>query len=274
MLTKAVFATFALLIVGLDALVQRDSPKTKSSPLAPVKKLDTTFSKNTNIPRPLGRREALALTFGLSSSAFGILSSTDSVHAFENRISEKYNDRPKQRGPMPNDLGVAKRTSISLDGDSTEYDGLKGCRPAPNCFSSSLPVEDDPNHSIPAWVWPKELDKEQAFQNLNQVLLAYPPGQSGVDGGGFEIKTFDPKGGYIYVQFQALKNGYIDDVEFATVGGDRTVQVRSSSRIGYLDFGVNAKRINCITKSLRSKGWDAVGVDFETHKGYSVENEL
>jgi hypothetical protein len=30
-------------------------------------------------------------------------------------------------------------------------------------------------------------------------------------------QTFDATKGYLYVQFQALKNGYIDDVEFAIV---------------------------------------------------------
>jgi len=39
-----------------------------------------------------------------------------------------------------------------------------------------------------------------------------------------------------------------------------------------LDFGVNAKRINYIAKALRAKGWDAPGVEFDTHKGYGEEN--
>ena len=69
--------------------------------------------------------------------------------------------------------------------------------------------------------------------------------------------------------------GYYDDVEFVALGGaDGAVQVRSSSRIGYLDFGVNAKRLNWIAKQLRNKGWDAEGVNLETHQFYKFENEL
>ena len=97
-------------------------------------------------------------------------------------------------------------------------------------------------------------------------------------GGGFQIVKSDPKSGYIYTQFEALKNGYIDDFEVAFIegahGGDRAVQVRSSSRVGYLDFGVNGKRVNFIAKNLRAKGWDAVGVDYDTHRNYAIQNEV
>ena len=179
---------------------------------------------------------------------------------------------------QPKDLGLGVRTSIEND----DYVGLKVCGPAPNCFSSTIPVGEDPDHSIPAWVWPKEFedDKAKAFAQLNQVIASYPPGQNGVDGGGFAVQKFDPDKGYFYVIFEALKNGYYDDVEFAYIapeaGGSssRQIQVRSSSRVGYLDLGVNAKRLNWIAKELRTKGWDAEGVDFKTHQGYVLENEL
>ena len=88
--------------------------------------------------------------------------------------------------------------------------------------------------------------------------------------------TSDANKGYIYTQFQSLKNGYIDDMELVFVDGmgDRAVQVRSSSRIGYLDYGFNAKRLNYIAKTLREKGWDAKGVDYDTHVNYAIQNEL
>ena len=71
----------------------------------------------------------------------------------------------------------------------------------------------------------------------------------------------------------SLKNGYVDDLEFAMINkDDNVVQIRSASRLGYLDFGVNAKRINYFAKALREKGWDAPGVLLETHKGYAEEN--
>lgn len=163
---------------------------------------------------------------------------------------------------------------MTLEGD--EYDGLKGCGISPNCFSSSLSLDDDPDHSIPAWKYPSSYDQNRAFDELKAAIEAYRPGQNGVDGGGFEIKTFDAKKGYLYVQFEALKNGYIDDFEVATLQGGqetRAIQVRSSSRVGYLDYGVNAKRLNYIAEKLREKGWDAEGVNVQTHRRYAIENE-
>ena len=175
---------------------------------------------------------------------------------------------------QPNDLGVLPRTDLGGE----EYLGLKHCGAAPNCFCSSDKLEDDPDHSIPAWIWPQEYgsDLSKVFAELTAVINAYQPGQSNVDGGGFKIITNDAKNGYMYIQFESLKNGYIDDVELAYIPtlGNRAIQVRSSSRLGYLDFGVNAKRLNYIAKALRAKGWDAKGVDFDSHANYAIQNEL
>lgn len=238
----------------------------------------TTSPISSSSSTSTSRRQALLTGFSCitaSAAVFGVFSPRDNAHAFPNKISTKYDDRPKRKGPQPKDLGLATRTT--MEGD--EYTGLKQCGAAPNCFCSTVSLEEDPERSIPAWTWPKATgdDKAKAFQELKEVIEAYTPGQNGVDGGGFEIQKFDAPKGYLYVQFQALKNGYIDDVEFAVVNdqlGDRAVQVRSSSRVGYLDFGVNAKRLNGIATALRTKGWDAQGVNFDTHKGYALENQV
>lgn len=228
------------------------------------------------VPTSVSRSEVVKLTV---SSFVALVASTtlnSDALAFDNKVSNKYDDRPKRRGAQPPDLGVMARKDIVGD----EYQGLKHCGPAPNCFVTTDGVEDDPDHNIPPWIWPNELgnDKEKAFEQLASVIASYKPGQSNVDGGGFKIITSDPRKGYIYTQFESLKNGYIDDVELAyiagAVGGDRAVQVRSSSRIGYLDFGVNAKRLNYIAKDLRAMGWDAPGVDYKTHRNYVIQNEM
>lgn len=184
------------------------------------------------------------------------------------------------------------------DDDYDDYVGLKPCGPAPNCFCSTIPaMENDPDHMIPAWIWPSKMDISTAFAELYDTLQSYPPGQNGIDGGGYEIQVYDPTKGYIYVIYEAWKNGYYDDVEFAASSGmmmtptpppttttstitstasvgARVVHVRSSSRIGYLDYGVNAKRLNWIAQVLRNKGWIAEGVDYSSHRGYVIENEL
>mmetsp|Transcript_6913 Transcript_6913/g.16158 ORF Transcript_6913/g.16158 Transcript_6913/m.16158 type:complete len:257 (-) Transcript_6913:35-805(-) len=230
-------------------------------------------------PSPGGKDSGSTISRRDVVSSFGGLSVFALFHpaanAFDNKISDKYDDRPKQRGGKPKDIGVAKRQDIAGE----DYIGLQHCKPngAPNCFCSTENAEDDAEHSIPAWVWPESLgDKKAAFQQLAEVVNAYEPGQSNIDGGGFKIITNDPEKGYIYAQFESLKNGYIDDVELAFIDGygDRAVQVRSSSRLGYLDFGVNAFRLNYLATKLRAKGWDAKGVDLDTHQNYAIQNQI
>lgn len=211
----------------------------------------------------------------LVATSVATFTGASNSNAFDNKISSQYDDRPKRRGPQPKDLNVGKRKDMVGE----EYKGLKNCGPAPNCFCSTDDVEDDPDHSIPAWKWPQGLSKKQAFEEIEETLKVYKPGHDNIDGGGFKIVTVDTDNGYIYAQYEALKNGYIDDLEFAYIDGldENAVQVRSSSRVGYLDFGVNSKRLNYIAKNLKEKGspgWNAPGVDYKTHRGYFSENNI
>ena len=57
-------------------------------------------------------------------------------------------------------------------------------------------------------------------------------------------------GAYIYVQFESRRKGYIDDMEFNLAKG--VCHVRTSSRLGYTDSGVNAKRFNWFALRLGS----------------------
>jgi len=214
---------------------------------------------------------------GTISASFGILSAisaSEPANAFPNKISTKYDDRPKQRYGQPKNLGVGIRKDMVGD----EYKGLKPCGPAPNCFCSTDSIEDDPEHSIPAWKFPSKVGgREAAFVQLKEAVEAYEPGQANIDGGGFSIVKFDAKAGYLYAQFESLKNGYVDDLEFAYVdnsGAEGEVQVRSSSRLGYLDYGVNAKRLNYLAKAMHAKGWDAPGVDLGIHRDYAIQNQM
>jgi uncharacterized protein (DUF1499 family) len=55
-----------------------------------------------------------------------------------------------------------------------------------------------------------------------------------------------------------LSSRFVDDLEIAV--GAESVAVRSASRIGDSDFGVNAKRINYLAAALRANGWDAPAI--------------
>jgi uncharacterized protein (DUF1499 family) len=55
---------------------------------------------------------------------------------------------------------------------------------------------------------------------------------------------------YLYAQFQSRWLKFVDDVEFFADEGAKVVHVRSASRIGRGDLGVNRARIEAIRKRL------------------------
>jgi uncharacterized protein (DUF1499 family) len=50
---------------------------------------------------------------------------------------------------------------------------------------------------------------------------------------------------YIHAEFRSAAFGFVDDVEFQ-FGPPGVIQVRSASRTGYYDFGVNRERVEAI----------------------------
>ena len=75
------------------------------------------------------------------------------------------------------------------------------------------------------------------------------------------------------MQFESQGKGYRDDMEFAVLNG--VVNVRTSSRLGYLDYGVNAKRHNWFAKRLGAvKGWKTTPIRAKDHPDYFAQNEL
>lgn len=52
---------------------------------------------------------------------------------------------------------------------------------------------------------------------------------------------------------------FVDDFELSVE--EASVCVRSSSRVGDSDLGVNAKRLNFIADALRTKGWAAPSIE-------------
>jgi hypothetical protein len=110
-----------------------------------------------------------------------------------------------------------------------------------------------------------------AVAALKQAIESYPQeGQAGVDLGGWKVA--EPGflggggGGVARIEytsgignFAKFFNGgkpFVDDV-WLQVADDGAVNVRSSSRVGDSDLGVNQKRLQFLAGELRSKGWDA-----------------
>ena len=56
--------------------------------------------------------------------------------------------------------------------------------------------------------------------------------------------------GYLYAQFTTRLMKYVDDVEFWFDAAANVIQVRSASRVGRGDLGVNRKRIEAVRAAL------------------------
>jgi uncharacterized protein (DUF1499 family) len=186
-----------------------------------------------------GRRAFLVSSF----STLPVL--VPAANAFDNRLDDKYADVRPSIGPQPSDLGVSERVSNTKG----TYFGLKPCGTSPNCYCSSAPFEDSPARYLPPW-------GGGSIQDVKKVIDSYEVGQNNIDGGGFEIIKFDEERQYIYVQFQSYKAGYIDDFECWYNPESKTFNVRSASRLGLSDLGVNGKRLEYIATRLEKEfGW-------------------
>jgi len=58
---------------------------------------------------------------------------------------------------------------------------------------------------------------------------------------------------YLHVEFQSDVFRFIDDVEFMVDDMAKVVHVRSASRVGYYDFGINRKRLEKIRQAWNQK---------------------
>ena len=54
---------------------------------------------------------------------------------------------------------------------------------------------------------------------------------------------------YLYAEFRSALLGYVDDVEFHYDGS--VIHVRSASRLGRRDFGVNRARVEELRKRIK-----------------------
>jgi len=162
--------------------------------------------------------------------------------AFDNRLDDKYADALATTGAQPKDLGVATRKSRT----EGSYVGLKMCGNSPNCLASSNPVADLPVRTIAGW-------NGGSIKDVKKVIDTYEVGHDDIDGGGFKVVEYDEKEKYIYVQFQSYKAGYIDDFECWYNPKSGLFDVRSSSRVGYSDLGVNNLRLEYIAGRLEKE---------------------
>lgn len=108
------------------------------------------------------------------------------------------------------------------------------CPTTPNCVSSQ---SQDQEHAIAPFHYATA--PEDAFGKLKSILAA----QSRVT----VLTTTDD---YIRTEFTIPIVGFVDDVEFYLDRVANVIQVRSASRLGESDLGVNRKRVETLRTKL------------------------
>ena len=108
---------------------------------------------------------------------------------------------------------------------------LASCRPTPNCVCSQADPSDREHSIAPLKASMDEVRRAVESLPRTRIVLAHP--------------------NYLYAEFRSRLLSYVDDVEFYFDGA--VMQVRSASRLGRRDFGVNRARVEEIRRLLRQK---------------------
>ena len=104
---------------------------------------------------------------------------------------------------------------------------LAPCPSSPNCVLSQA---SDPKHQIHPIHYTSSV--EIAKERLNQVILSM-----------VDTRIITQNKVYWHVEFTTRWLRFIDDVEFYFPESEALIHLRSASRSGYWDLGVNRKRV-------------------------------
>ena len=113
---------------------------------------------------------------------------------------------------------------------------LRPCRSRLNCIST-----EDTARGNPEAPFPFAGDPEAALDRLAAAIAAMP-------GGRVTLRS----AGYLRAEFQSALFRFIDDVEAAVDPAGGRIQLRSASRVGRGDRGVNRERVRELRRRFGS----------------------
>ena len=126
--------------------------------------------------------------------------------------------------------------------DSRGVHGLMGnrlapCPETPNCVSSDA---DDEKHKVAPYRL--VVEPAEAWNALKEVIASQER---------TTIVTVNES--YLHAEARSAVFRFVDDIEFHLRGADEVIAVRSASRVGRSDFGVNRDRVEGIRSKLRAR---------------------
>lgn len=114
---------------------------------------------------------------------------------------------------------------------------LAACPDRPNCVSSQ---SRDEGHAVA----PFRLKGDAAAWRALQDMLGKQPRTT-------LVKATDR---YSHLECKSRLFGFIDDLELLLDPASGRIDLRSASRVGYFDLGVNRRRIETLRRSLQENG--------------------
>jgi len=131
---------------------------------------------------------------------------------------------------------------LRKDPDILGVDGgrLAPCKRTPNCVSSQADPSDRVHYVTPLRRFG---DTRAAIAAVRAAVAALP-----------RTRIVREDADYLRAEFRSRWMGFVDDVEFLFVPAEGAIHVRSASRLGRRDFGVNRTRIEAIRGMLANSG--------------------
>jgi uncharacterized protein (DUF1499 family) len=131
----------------------------------------------------------------------------------------------------------------SCSGKPPDTLGIRGgrladCPDKPNCLCSDDRREA---HGTDPLVYTGAA--AEAWSALRQAVEDYP-----------RTRIVTDTGEYMHAEFTVSIFGFVDDVEFHLRPEQGIIALRSASRLGYSDLGVNRRRIEKLRRTLQDRG--------------------
>jgi uncharacterized protein (DUF1499 family) len=117
---------------------------------------------------------------------------------------------------------------------------LAPCPASPNCVSSQADATDAGHYVAPLAF---KGDPQAAWDTLRRIVAESE-----------RAEIVAERDGYLYAEFASRLMGFVDDLECLLDARAHRIHVRSSSRLGYRDFGVNRERVESLRVRLRDAG--------------------
>ena len=115
---------------------------------------------------------------------------------------------------------------------------LAPCPSSPNCVSSDA---SDTDHRVPPFRL--AIPAAEGWEAARQAILELP-----------RTRIVNETAEYLHAECRSALLGFVDDLELYLRATDGAIAVRSASRLGYSDLGVNGRRVARLRAALTSRG--------------------